>query len=102
MGVLCSIYTILSIRTNFAFFIVFLSLTSAFGLLTGSYWEAAQDNGERARLLQKLAGVSCFVTCAAGWWIFVAVLGECVDFPIVVPGKLLSLKCEDCLCSDSA
>jgi succinate-acetate transporter protein len=86
MALLCFIYLICSIRTNIAFFIIFLSLTVAFGLLTGCYWEAARGNTQLTKVLQKLAGVSCFVTCAAGWWILIAMLGEAVDFPLVIPG----------------
>jgi succinate-acetate transporter protein len=87
MALMCFIYLICSIRTNVAFFVIFLSLTFAFGLLSGCYWEAAQNNITMAKILQTAAGASCFVTCAAGWWIFVAVMFEALDFPFAIPGK---------------
>lgn len=43
MGLLCFVYLIGSLRTNICFFLVFLTLVFAFGLLTGAYWMIALD-----------------------------------------------------------
>lgn len=31
------------------------------------------------------AGAFCFATCMFGWWIFIAIVLETVDFPISLP-----------------
>lgn len=43
MGLLCFVYLIGSLRTNICFFMIFLTLVFAFGLLTGAYWMIALD-----------------------------------------------------------
>ena len=43
MGVLCFVYLICSLRTNFCFFMIFLTLVFAFGFLAGAYWQT--NNG---------------------------------------------------------
>jgi len=85
MGLLCFIYLICSIRTNVAFFIIFLTLTIAFGCLSGSYWQVANGNASLAGTLQKAAGGLLFVTCASGWWIFLAQMLAAIDFPVQLP-----------------
>jgi len=85
MGVLCFIYLICSVRTNIVFVVIFASLVVAFGLLTGAYWNIALGNAEFAGKLIVGAGAATFVTSAAGWWIFVAILLASVDFPFSLP-----------------
>lgn len=88
MGVLCFIYMICSIRTNVAFFIIFLTLVLAFALLTGAFWNLALDGTSATGLACVTAAGACaFVTCVAGWWIFASILLASVDFPIVLPGE---------------
>jgi len=85
MGLLCLIYLVCSIRTNLAFFTIFFTLVCAFGCLTGAYWQTANGNAALAFKLQKAAGGFTFVTCIAGWWIFVAILLASLDFPFQLP-----------------
>lgn len=88
MGLLCIIFLICSLRTNVAFFVIFLSLTIAFGLLTGAFWAQAEDFAGNADYAHKLlvgAGASAFVTCLAGWYILLAISLAIVDFPIQIP-----------------
>jgi len=85
MALLCLIYLICSIRTNIAFFIIFLTLTIAFGCLSGSYWQVANGNTALAGTLQKTGGAFLFVTSASGWWIFLAQMLAAIDFPIQIP-----------------
>jgi succinate-acetate transporter protein len=54
MGLLCVIFLICSLRTNVAFFIIFLSLTIAFGLLAGAFWAKAEDFVGTAQYANKL------------------------------------------------
>lgn len=58
MGLLCFIFLICSLRTNIAFFIIFLSLVVAFGLLTGAYFALAADYTGNAAMANKLVIVS--------------------------------------------
>jgi len=85
MGLLCLIYLVCSIRTNVAFFIIFLTLVVAFGALTGAYWQTAAGNAVIAGKLLKVAGAFVFVTCLSGWWIFVAIMLASLDFPFALP-----------------
>jgi len=87
MGIMCLIYLVCSIRTNACFFMIFLTLTIAFGCLTGSYLEANNGNVELAGRLQIVAGGFSFVTCLFGWWIFAAIMLASLDFPFSLPGK---------------
>lgn len=41
IGVLCLVYLICSLRTNVAFFLIFLSLVVAFPCLAAAYWNLA-------------------------------------------------------------
>ncbi|KAH8125749.1 hypothetical protein ACSS6W_005698 [Trichoderma asperelloides] len=88
MGLLCIIFLVCSLRTNVAFFVIFLSLVIAFGLLTGAFWAMAEDFVGNAAYAHKLlvgAGASAFVTCLAGWYILLAISLAIVDFPIQIP-----------------
>lgn len=60
MGLLCIIFLICSLRTNVAFFIIFLSLAIAFGLLTGAFWAQAKDFAGNADYAHKLLVVRTF------------------------------------------
>jgi succinate-acetate transporter protein len=87
MALMCFVYLICSIRTNVAFFIIFLTLTIAFSCLTGAYWQVANGNASLAGTLQKTAGAFTFVTSASGWWIFIAQMLAALDFPFQLPGS---------------
>ncbi|KAI5788336.1 hypothetical protein EDC01DRAFT_659675 [Geopyxis carbonaria] len=85
MGLLCLIYLICSLRTNVVFATIFFTLVIAFGLLAGAYFQIGQGNAELGATLQKAAGAVTFVTDAAGWYIFIAVMLPSVDFPFSLP-----------------
>ena len=54
MMILNLIFLICSIRTNICLFIIFLAAVTGFGLITGSCWNLALSNSERALILQKV------------------------------------------------
>ncbi|KAM0271618.1 hypothetical protein ACHAQH_009045 [Verticillium albo-atrum] len=88
MMLLCLVYLVCSLRTNIVFFVIFLTLVLAFGLLTGAYWALAADytgNAAFASKLVKGGGACTFVTCLAGWWIFMAILLAVLEFPFQIP-----------------
>ncbi|SLM40807.1 GPR1/FUN34/yaaH [Lasallia pustulata] len=88
MGLLCFVYLIASLRTNVIFFTIFLTLTIAFCTLAGAYWHLAKGTPSATAYAGKLeivAGAFFFVTCMAGWWIFLAQMLASVDFPIQIP-----------------
>lgn len=87
MGLLCLVYLICSIRTNLIFFLIFFTLVPAFGLLAGSYLQAANGRAALAAKLAEAAGAFCFVTCLCGWYIFLAIMLASVDFPLDLPRK---------------
>jgi len=88
MGVLCFLYMILSIRTNLIFFLIFLTLVIAFGLLSGAFWLLAADataNAVAANRCLVGAGAVTFVTDMLGWYLFFGILLASLDFPFALP-----------------
>ena len=92
MGMLCFVYMICSLRTNFVFFMIFFTLVMAFCLLTGAYLELNNGNTARAGRLQEAGGAFAFITCLFGWWIFIAIMLASLDFPFSIPGKWFCLR----------
>lgn len=86
MSLLSFIFLLCSLRTNLCFFLIFLCLSIGFGLLTGTYFQLNNGNVELAGRLQQGAGGAFFAACVFGWWIFVAIMLESLDFWWGVPG----------------
>ena len=78
---------ILALRTNVCFFLIFLTLVCAFGLLTGSYFNAALGNTDLAMTCQVAAGAFTFVTICLGWYLFFVIMLAALDFPFQLPGE---------------
>lgn len=57
MGLICLIFLVCSLRTNICFFVIFLTLVIAFGLLTGAYLANAADFAGNASFAKKLVVV---------------------------------------------
>ncbi|KAF4977554.1 hypothetical protein FZEAL_5925 [Fusarium zealandicum] len=95
MGVLSFIFFVCSLRTNVVFAVIFFSLMFCFWCLAAAFWALADDftgNAVKAQKLTTAGGAFGFVTCMAGWYIFIAVLFAIVDFPIQIPvGDLSSV-----------
>lgn len=85
MAIMCFVYLICSLRTNFVFFMIFFTLVIAFSLLTGAYLELNNGNVALAGRLQEAGGAFAFATCMFGWWIFIAIMLASLDFPIEIP-----------------
>lgn len=99
MGVLCLLYMILALRTNLVFFLIFLTLVPAFGLLAGAFWTlakaaeettagntaAAANHMSNANTYVIAAGAFTFVTDMLGWYIFFAIMLASLDFPFQLP-----------------
>lgn len=79
-------YLVCSLRTNVVFFIIFLTLTIAFGFLAAAYWYLALGEADYANTMLVAAGATTFVSDLAGWWIFFAILLASLDFPFQIPG----------------
>lgn len=52
MAVPTFVFMICSLRTNIMYFLIFLFLVLGFTLLSGSYWQLAQENVTMAHRLQ--------------------------------------------------
>lgn len=85
MGLLCFVYLICSLRTNIVFVGIFFTLVIGFGLLAGTYWQISNGNTALAGRLQIAGGAVLLVTCALGWWIFLAIMLASLDFPFQIP-----------------
>lgn len=99
MAVMCFIYLICSLRTNIVFVVIFFMLVIGFSLLSGSYWQTANEishaNSSGLTLGHRLqigSGACFFVTSMAGWYIFFAIMLAALDFPFQIPvGDLSTL-----------
>ena len=85
MAILSFIYLIGSLRTNLVYFLIFLTLCPMYCCLAGSFWEAAQDNASAAKMLQHAGGGFAFASSLLGWYLFLAMVLDSVDFPFSLP-----------------
>lgn len=88
---MCLVFLVCSIRTNLVFFMIFFSLVPSFGLLAGSYFQAANGRASLAKKLAEAGGAFGFVACLFGWYIFSAIMLATVDFPFNLPSKSLTV-----------
>lgn len=58
MGLVCLIFLICALRTNIVFVAIFLSLMTAFFLLTAARWALAEDFDGNAAIARRCAIVS--------------------------------------------
>ncbi|KAF3760949.1 hypothetical protein M406DRAFT_18130, partial [Cryphonectria parasitica EP155] len=88
MAVVCFCFLLASVRTNICFVFIFFTLFLTFTMLTSAYWYLAEDYTGNAATAGKFiiaAGAFAFMACMFGWWIFLAIILESVDFPISLP-----------------
>ncbi|KAK2009880.1 GPR1/FUN34/YaaH-class plasma membrane protein [Colletotrichum eremochloae] len=88
MAMICVVFLVCSLRTNVVFFVIFLTLSVTFCLITAAYWFLAMDytgNAAYATKLLQAAGGCAFATCVAGWWLIFAILLASLDFPLELP-----------------
>lgn len=88
MGVLCFLYMIMALRTNLVFFLIFMFLVPAFGLLANAFFMQANDLAGTASAVGtqlQAAGALAFVVCCLGWYIFMAIMLASLDFPFQLP-----------------
>lgn len=88
MGVLCFLYMILALRTNLVFFLIFLFLVPAFGLIANAFFLNASDyeaNQSMVATQLQAAGALAFVVCMLGWYIWMAIMLASLDFPFQLP-----------------
>lgn len=83
MGVLVTVYFIVSLRTNIIFATIFILLIPAFGCLAGYFFCAAV--GDVKQVLLTAAGALTFVVSLLGWYLFFVQLLAAVDFPLNLP-----------------
>ncbi|PSR97601.1 GPR1/FUN34/YaaH-class plasma membrane protein [Coniella lustricola] len=95
MALVSLCFLLCAIRINICFCFIFFTLTLGFLVLTGAYWLLAEDYAANAPSAERLivaGGAFVFVTCMFGWWNFLAIILESVDFPISLPvGDLSTL-----------
>ncbi|ORY62587.1 GPR1/FUN34/yaaH family-domain-containing protein [Pseudomassariella vexata] len=88
MMILCFVYMICAIRTNLVFLLMFVTLTLVFGFVTAAYFVLASNYAGNAKLAGNFlvtAGACAFTTTAIGWYTFLSMMFQSVDFPIVLP-----------------
>lgn len=100
MAILCSVFTLASIRTNLVFFSIFLLLVPTcklflgsvtffgvlmviVGCLAASFFATAHGSTDSAKTLQHAGAGLLFVVSLLGWYIFLALVLLSVDFPYV-------------------
>ncbi|KAF4991918.1 hypothetical protein FDECE_13860 [Fusarium decemcellulare] len=92
MSIVNFFFTVASLRTNITFFLVFLFIELAFIMLMASYWTLAEGNVALAEKCQKAAGAFTFIFCIFGWYLWLGMLLDAVDFPLRIPVGDLSTR----------
>ncbi|KAI0509148.1 GPR1/FUN34/yaaH family-domain-containing protein [Xylaria bambusicola] len=85
MTLLSAVYTVASIRTNVVLFVLLLLLIPTFACLSGSFFAVAQGLPMKAQKLQHVGAGLLLVVSLLGWYIFVALILSCVEFPFMLP-----------------
>lgn len=91
MAVLCFIFFICSIRSNVCMVVVFFCLTISYSLMAAVNWELAEALGgnpskvKTVHNLQIMAGGFLFTASMIGWYVLLALMMVCIDYPIQVP-----------------
>lgn len=86
MDVLCTVYCIVSVRTNVVFFLIFLLLIPTFSCLVYVFFGLSMTPIPVFHANALIAaGALAFVISMLGWYIFGAILLASVDFPFSLP-----------------
>lgn len=85
MGVLCTCYLIGAIRTNICLCIILCSFVFAFGFLSAAYFYSAAGHATTAHRLTVGGGGCVFVSLFPGWYLWLSMIFEAVDFPVSIP-----------------
>ncbi|KAK9359693.1 GPR1/FUN34/yaaH family-domain-containing protein [Lipomyces starkeyi] len=84
-ALLVLVLTICSLRTNIAFFLLFVCLEATFLCLTIAYFTLAEGKYALGQNIVK-AGGGCLLTCGLiGFYIFIVLMLVAVDFPFLLP-----------------
>ncbi|KAK5632277.1 hypothetical protein RRF57_007991 [Xylaria bambusicola] len=84
MVFLCVVFTVASIRTNVVLFVLLLLLIPTFACLSGSFFAVAQGLPMKAQVLQHVGAGLLLVLSFLGWYIFMALILSCVEFPFML------------------
>ncbi|KAI7769202.1 hypothetical protein LZL87_011919 [Fusarium oxysporum] len=85
MAILCTIYSIASIRTNVALFSILLLLVPCFSCLAAAFFAVSQGKANLALKCQHAGAGLLFALSLIGWYMFMSILLMSVDFPIMLP-----------------
>ncbi|KAH7185096.1 uncharacterized protein B0J16DRAFT_124507 [Fusarium flagelliforme] len=85
MAILCSVYSIASIRTNIALFTVLVLLVPCFGCLSASFFALAQGSAGLAVKYQHVGAGLLLAVTFIGWYMLTSMLLLSVDFPVILP-----------------
>ena len=84
-GILCVVYTVAALRTNICLVLILFVFDIAFPLLTCAYYFGAHGQAAKALNCQKAGGAFAFIGGLVGWYLFISLVLEGVDFPISLP-----------------
>ncbi|KAF4338981.1 GPR1 [Fusarium beomiforme] len=85
VAILCTIYAIASIRTNIAFFSLFVLLVPCFGCLSAAFFAASQGKADLSLRCQHAGAGILFAISIIAWYLFMSIILMSVDFPITLP-----------------
>ncbi|KAI1071588.1 hypothetical protein LB507_005007 [Fusarium sp. FIESC RH6] len=85
MAILCSVYSIASIRTNIALFTILVLLIPCFGCLSASFFALAQGSAGLALKYQHVGAGLLLAVTFIGWYMLTSMLLLSVDFPVILP-----------------
>ncbi|KAF5351298.1 hypothetical protein D9758_008000 [Tetrapyrgos nigripes] len=84
-AVTCTVYFIVSLRTNVVFAIIFASLIFTFVCLAVGYARIGDGNTDSAFDWLKAAGACAWVCICAAWYLIVSLLFAAVEMPYTLP-----------------
>ena len=94
MGVLSFLYLLLSLRTDLAHVSLFFGLTMTFGFLAGADWQLASGRESLGHGLTVAGGAWGLLATLPGWYMFVSILGDAMEWPFRLPRKFCDfLRC---------
>ncbi|KAK7430709.1 hypothetical protein QQZ08_002753 [Neonectria magnoliae] len=85
MAMLCTVLAIASIRTNIFLFTILLLLIPTFGCLSASFFAVSNGHAANALTYQHVGAGLLLAVSFLGWYMFLALVLQSVDFPFVLP-----------------
>jgi hypothetical protein len=85
MVILCTVFAIAALRTNFVLFLILLILIPCFSCVAAAFFQLGNGNVALGTKLQHVGAGLLLVASLLGWYLFAGLVLLGVDFPIGLP-----------------